>query len=199
MHGRRVLALVVAGGHPLAPEGLRLRERLLRVDGCGRLLRGWKPRQDERHPVTAPEGEFGDVRHPLGLEVDRGAEHERVGTADRQDRLFVDAPDPRDDRSVVEAHHELGAHHHVTLETLDDPNDVGLRLARRHEVDDADAARVGPPFALEDERLLPVPPGFRLTARDGRQEPATFLRRPEQRTEARARVEAREAEPVDGA
>ena len=66
------------------------------------------------------------------------------------------AKHPRDHRPVVEPDHELGAHLHAALESLDDAHDVGLRLARRHEVDDADPARVGLPLALEDQRVVAV-------------------------------------------
>ena len=48
------------------------------------------------------------------------------GPGDRDARV-VDPPDPRHDLAVVEADHELRAHRHVAVETLDDPHDVGRR------------------------------------------------------------------------
>ena len=80
---------------------------------------------------------------------------------------------------------------------LDDPHDVRGLAARRHEVDRADDALGGLVGRLEHERVAPVCARARVSARRGREHPAAVVGRPEQRREARARVEAREAAPVD--
>src|SRR5581483_4695628 len=95
--------------------------------------------------------------------------------------------------------HELGAHAHPALEPLDDPDDVGPRLAGRHEVDHADAPLVGPPFGLEDQRAVAVAAvGGRPTGQR-REQPAAVLPPAEDRAETGARVEAGERQPVDRA
>ena len=63
---------------------------------------------------------------------------------------------PGHDRAVVEAEHELHPHLDTSTDSLDDPHEVGLRLARRHEVDEPDGAVVGLELGLEDERVAPV-------------------------------------------
>ena len=75
----------------------------------------------------------------------------------------------------------------------------GALAARRHEVDDADDAVVGRPRRLEDERVVAVAPLRSPRRVVGREQPAAVLGRAEERGEAGAGVEAREAEPVDRA
>src|SRR5581483_12137337 len=81
---------------------------------------------------------------------------------------------------------------------LDDADDVGRLPARRHEVEHADGALVRLPGRLEDERVVEIPAADRA-ALGRREQPASVLRAAEERGEAGAGVEAREAEPVDRA
>ena len=64
---------------------------------------------------------------------------------------------------------------------------------------DADAAVLGVKVELVHERVLSVPALDPLDLAARREQPAAVLLVPEQRGEAGARVEAREAEPVDRA
>src|SRR5581483_8236932 len=82
---------------------------------------------------------------------------------------------------------------------LDDADDVGLRLARGHEVDHAHATRRRLPFRLEDQRVATVTPVRGGAARRRCDEPPSVLGAAEQGAEAGARVESRERQPVDGA
>ena len=121
---------------------------------------------------------------------------ERVRAGDGDPRV-VDAPHPGHDRAVVEPDHELGAHRHLAVEPLDDADDVGRLAARRHEVDRPHRARVRLEDRLEDQRVVAVAARRAADLVPGREQPAAVIGRAEQRREARARVEAREAAPVD--
>ncbi len=132
-------------------------------------------------------------------ERNRRSEGDRVRAGDRDPGVVLEPPHPRDDRAVVEAEHELHPHRHAPLEPLDDPDDVGIVAAWRHEVGHANAAVLGVEVELVDERALPVAALDALDLAVGREQPAAVALVPEQRGEARARVEAREAEPVDRA
>src|SRR5581483_10134248 len=83
-------------------------------------------------------------------------------------------------------------------DSLDDADEVGRRRPRRHEVEHAGNAVLRLPRRLEDERVVEVAARARPSA-DGCELPAAVLRSAEQRGEARAGVEARQAEPVDRA
>jgi hypothetical protein len=129
--------------------------------------------------------------------VDRCAQRQTVGAPEREERRGVDPAHPRDHRTVVEPDHQLGSHLHAAVEPFDDAHDVGLRLARRHEIDHADTPRRGLPLALEDQRVVAVAPRRRVGRAGGSKQPAAVLAAPEDRAEAGARVEAGEGQPVD--
>ena len=88
---------------------------------------------------------------------------------------------------------------HLALEPFDDAHDVRIQAARRHEVDDADAAVVGVEVELVHERPVAVAPLGALHVGGGREQPTAVALVAEERREACARVEAGEAEPVDRA
>ena len=140
--------------------------------------------------------ELRDRRQILTARVDRRAQAERVGPADRDQRLVVEPAHPGDDRAVVEPDHELHAHVDAPLHALDDAHDVRFRLAWRHEVDYPDTACRRLPFRLEHECPLAIAALGAGAAVDRRDQPASVVARPEQRREARAGVETRKAEPV---
>ena len=106
---------------------------------------------------------------------------------------------PGHDRPVVEADDELHRHLDAPAHALDDADEVGLRLAGRHEVDEAHGAVVGLEFRLEDERVAAVLSSCRAELARGLDRPVAVLRVAEERGEQRSRVEARQAEPVDRA
>ena len=83
-------------------------------------------------------------------------------------------------------------------EALDDPDDVGRIVTRRHEVEHAHRALVRLPRRLEHERVLEVAARRRAAGR-GCEQPAAVVLVAEQRGEAGTGVEAGEAEPVDRA
>jgi hypothetical protein len=74
-----------------------------------------------------------------------------------------------------------------------------LPVSERHRVDEGDGAFVRLEVGLEHERALAVPTPRRGADTFGGDPPSTVFFRPEERGEARGRVEAKEAEPVDGA
>ena len=157
-----------------------------------------KPGEHERHAVAGRDGEVRDRAHVLAVGLDWRAKAETIRPRDRDERV-VDAPDPRDDPAEVEPDHELGAHLDLAGEAFDDADDVGRAPARRHEVDHADAPAGELVHRLEDERVVAVAPR-RPHRRSGRREqPASVILGAEEGGEAGARVEAREATPVDGA
>ena len=85
-----VLALVgvAAAVGPVAPVGLGVLERLLRVDGLRRRLVGGEPGQHERHPLAFRDRERRHGVEVLAAQRHRGAQAERVrpGGEDEEDK-----------------------------------------------------------------------------------------------------------------
>ncbi len=189
---------VGAPARPLLPEGDRVGERRLRVDPPrDGLVRG-EPGEDEGNAVALGDGERGERTQVAALERDRCVQCHRVRACDG-DECAVDAPDPRDDRAVVEAERELHAHLDATADSLDDADEIRFGLARRHEVDEPNRAGVGLELGLEDERVAPVATARRAKLALGLQRPVPVLGVAEQRGEDGPGVEPRQAEPVDAA
>ncbi len=158
-----------------------------------------KPRQHEGNALSFTHGELRDVCVSLWLEVDLRPEHQSIGAAEREQRLRVEPPHPRHDRAVVEPDHELRAHGDRARQTFDDAHHVRLRLARRHEVDHADASGRRLPLRFEHQGVLAITPVVGSAAGDRPEQPAAVLTPAEQGGEARARVEPRKRQPVDRA
>jgi hypothetical protein len=106
--------------------------------------------------------------------------------------------DPRDDRPVLEAHDELHPHRNPPGEALDEADHVRMLLPRRHAVDDPNRPVLGLEIGLEHERSRTVAARDSPNPAGRSEEPAPVALVPEQRREARTRVEAREAKPIDG-
>jgi len=87
----------------------------------------------------------------------------------------------------------------VSVEALDDADDVRRDATWRHEVDRAHTAVRGLELGLEDERVVPVPARVVRDLAARRQRPVAILGSAEERREARARIEAGKAAPVDRA
>src|SRR5215471_2328720 len=129
------------------------------------------------------------------------AETQGVRPGDRDARvLLVRAlADPRDDAPIVEADRQLRPELNAALDSFDDAHDVGRLAARRHEVEHArDRAVLRLPGRLEHKGVVEIAAPARRGCRR-REQPATAVGAAEERSEAGARVEAGEAEPVDGA
>ena len=150
-----VVAVVAAAGGPVEPVFLRVDERGLGIDLVGKRLVGGEPREHERDALAGPQNELGHRGHLLAMDLERGAEAQRIGPRDRHTRV-ADTTHPRHDGAVVEADSELGPHRDVAVEALDDPDDVRRHAARRHEVDRAHAALVGLVDRLENQRVVAI-------------------------------------------
>ena len=169
--------VVPTAAHPVAPERLGLRERLLRVDrasAAGRATGTTSATNGTRSPFAHDElrdGASSLVRCSSTGVTSMSASGPPTASSVPSSSL----PHPRHDRAVVEADDELGAHLDAPLEPLDDPHEVGSAVAQRHEVDHAHAARRRLPLALEDQRVGPVAARRRRPALGGREQPAPVL------------------------
>src|SRR5713226_2540689 len=72
-------------------------------------------------------------------------------------------------------------------------------LAQRHEVDENGLARVGRKRGFEDEGVVPIATRRARGLIERLDLPMAVARLAEQRSEARAAIEARPAQPIDGA
>src|SRR5262249_28285950 len=85
----------------------------------------------------------------------------------------------------------------LACQPLEAANHYAMPVARRHEVDQADSTRVTDEFGRENERVAFVLL-LHLTNRNGRPDrPASVLVVADQSREARVRIEARGAQPID--
>ena len=183
---------------PFPPEARRGPQRVPRVDLRRRRLERPVPDQHEREPLAGADQEVG--RHRAGGDLDRHVrpQLDRVGAGHRGDRA-PPRPEPRDGEAVVEAEPQLRAHRDDAADPLDEPHHAGLAAARRHELGDPDQAVVDRVIRLEDQRVLPVAPARAGRRGRRRQQPAAVLVVAEEGREAGARVEPRQAQPVDRA
>jgi hypothetical protein len=119
-----------------------------------------------------------------------------VRTGDEREPAVVGL-DPRQIEAVTKARCQVEIHRHLTGEPLDDSNHH-LLAAERHEVDETNGAILAGDLGFEDERVRAIAPLYRAHLSDGSQRPLAVLFVPEQRREARVRIEARNAHPFDG-
>ena len=153
------------------------------------------PGQDERHTVTGSDLEVRDRRQPLPAGRDRRAQFDGVGPGNRLKRP-VDAPHPGHEGAIVEPDDEVHVHRHPAAHTLDHADDVGRLAAYRHAVDDTNHASGRRERRLENERVGDVSARDRNRLIGRRQLPSPVVTVTEQRGEARAGVEPREAQPI---
>ena len=160
---------------------------------------GREPRQDERGALSGLDGELRHGAQVLAAYGRRRPQRQRIRPRDGDAHIVVDAAHPRNDRAVAEPDHELHPDRHRSLDALDDPHDVRILAAGRHEVDHADDARLAMEVELVHQRAFAIAPldVGHLAVR--RQQPAAVPLIAEQRREARIGVEAGQAEPVDRA
>jgi hypothetical protein len=157
------------------------------------------PRQLERQGLAFGDREVAHRAQILAADVDRRAEAPRIGARGGQ-KPVVGAADPRNPGPVGRPEHEIHAHRHASASPLDHADEIRHPRARRHAVHDGDDAGLGLELRLEDERVGTIaPPAAPAQIGRRRQEPAAVVGRPQQRGEARRRVEPRNTEPVDGA
>ncbi len=138
------------------------------------------------------------VRSPRSRVLDRCAQPDRR-PGRRSPVAAVCAAHPGHDPPVVEAQPQLHAHRDGAVEALDDAYDVGRPVRRRHEVDDADRPVGGLDSRSRGRASRRGSGGGRAcTDPSGaiRQRPLSSLA--EEGGEAGGRVEARQAQPVDG-
>ena len=135
--------------------------------------------------------------HPLTAQGRLGHQIGGIGPGDGVDPAFVVA-DPRHNVAVVEPERQFAAHPHGAADTDHDPHDIRHLVAGRHEVNDPDLALGQIPLGFKDQRALPVAAARAFPAARRRQEPPAGRGGIEEGAEAGRRVEARQAQPVDG-
>jgi hypothetical protein len=120
----------------------------------------------------------------------------RVRTSHHRHRA-VSRQSPGKTRPVTETRIESHFQRNLALEPFDDPHHVAPIRVDRHEVDDAHDATVALCVRLQDHRLAAISLGAPAVGLRRANGPAPVLVAPEERGEARLRVEAGHAEPVD--
>ena len=184
--------------HPPAPPGLRLPHRLVGVERPGRGQVGGMPGERERPALPGRDLEVGHGGEALAPERQVGGEREGLGPRHRVDPVRGSAH-PGDHRAVVHSHHQLHPHRHGAP-AADDLADQDRRaLALGHAVDHRHRAVGGLEVRLEDQGAVAVPAARGSAAVAGGQAEPAVLGAAQQGREAGGRVEAGQAEPVDGA
>ena len=188
--------IVRAAARPLRPPLLRVRNLARRIEALGGCLVRRMPREHEGHPIARPHHEFRDRGQALTTNRHSRVQANRIGTRHGRDAV-ARAAHPRHDGAVVEPDDQLGSHRDLAADALDQTNDVGIEATGRHAVGEPHDPGVGFELGLEHERPVAIPAPCLPHGVARGDEPAAMLGRSEQCSEARARVEPREAEPVD--
>ena len=97
------------------------------------------------------------ARQDLAADIRIGAEYDQVRTGDGA-HAFGHVLDPRDGAAVIEAKRHVHAHAHAPMHASNNPNDVGVFSAGRHEVGHRHLAVNGLPRLLNNQRIGQVPP-----------------------------------------
>jgi len=153
--------------------------------------------QAEGEALAFPDGKIADGLEIVAVERHRRAQHNHVGTGDRARRVAVDARQPRHRLPVSEAQDEFAVQIDLAVLAGDHAHEMRVTVARRHEVGEHRAAGVGLEAGLEDERVRAITPRDPGVGVVGADQPATVIRRAEERREAGIRIETRPAQPVD--
>ena len=156
------------------------------------------PHHQKRDSLTSTHRELRLCREPPAFCGDVGPERERVRPTDGAE-VAIDLSYPRHDRSVVETDDQFHVHPYLAAESLDDAYEIRFAVARCHEVDDSHVTGISCEVGLENQRVGAIPASGGDDFRVGTNQPATVLRRAEQRREAGAGVEVRQAQPINGA
>ncbi len=166
------------------------------VHRLGDRIVGTMPGERERDAVAASHFEAGDGMEVLTVVVDRQVDPECVGARDGSDPPSVSS-DPRNDRAVVEADREIHLHRDPAVDPLDESKHARWPVAELHAVREPNDPVRGLEGGRHDEVAVAVGT-VRPMDPPGRSDlPASVVRGPEQRCEARSRVEPRNAQPVD--
>ena len=158
----------------------------------------WPVIEYEGLPLSCLDAELRHGFHVLARELYRRGEFQGI-RARRHQQHLVAAPHPRDDGAVVEAHHQFHAQRDAAAHAFDDAHDVPAFIRERHIVDQPHAALVGVDVGLEDEAVVAIAAADAQHRPRRRDQPPPMLRPPQERGEAGRRIEARKAQPVDGA
>jgi hypothetical protein len=141
--------------------------------------------------------EVGGHGRVLDSELERRAEPEGVWAGGGGDPVRHEL-DPRLDRRVVGPDAQVHPHRHPSAQPLDDAHQARRPAGSpRHEVDQADGAVGGLELGLEHQRPRAVAAAGLAHLARGCHAPVSVPLVAEQRGEARGRIEARQAEPVD--
>ncbi len=155
--------------------------------------------EHERHQVTGIDGELRDGGHVFAAHLHRRPQHGHVGTCDGQGGGVLEAPHPWDVGAGAEANHQLHRHGHGAAVAAHKAHDIGGLATRRHEVDQGDCPLVACEVGFEDQGFAAVGSGDRSRGLLRRDQPASMIRRAEQRRKAGFGIKRRPAQPVDGA
>jgi hypothetical protein len=158
-------------------------------------------RDDHFDQDSAVAGSHDEVRHGLELfppHPKRRDEPEEIGSRDGFERI-VATMHPGNDLPVSHPEDELHVHWHFPALADDDTDDFRSGLAKGHEVDDQHRSVVRLVPRFQDQCAGPVAPRRPGGVVAWTDRPVAVLRGSQERREARLRIEARQAKPVDGA
>ena len=127
-HGLVPFAVRLRRARPLAPERLGVR-RATHPDRSASRRRPMRRRRSVSTNGTvspAATSNSPTVVQVLAVQRHRRAQHDHVRSGDRAQRAVVEPADPRHDRAVVEAEHQLHAHPHASALAAHQADDVGV-------------------------------------------------------------------------
>ena len=119
---------------PVQPELLDNFERSLRIDLPWIFFERTPVSKRETDTLATAHGKVGSGRHVLAVDRNRSMEDGQVRTGDRAETV-AKVRDPGNGSTEVKAQRQLHPHGDPSAQAFDDAEDVGMRPAGRHEVD----------------------------------------------------------------
>ena len=113
------------------------------------------PGKHKGNAIALSNRKLGDRLQVFAVGLDRRVKDQPIRPRDRFQTAVAPAH-PWDDRSVIEPDNQFHPDRHLPREALDNPNDIGIGSARRHEIDVANRASARVQIGLQNQSVATI-------------------------------------------
>ena len=152
--------------------------------------------EDEGNRLAGLDRQLTECFSVVAVKCGRRSQDQTLRAGNRVDRASIESIDPWHGRPVVKTHHKFSTKNHSPRLANHNPHKIGA-VCRRHEIDNHRAAGPNLKFGFEDERAGTISPSHAQRRMLWSNEPPAVVRRPEQGSKARSRIETGPAQPID--
>ena len=147
---------------------------MLGIDFLSAVLVRSEPGEHKRNAIPFRHRKLRDRGQIFAVRFNRRPQDQTVRSRDSL-KPAVAFPHPWNDLPVIKANDQLHLHRHFAAQPFDDPNDVGILAARRHEIDQAHGAAFRFDFRFQNERVASISASRSLDLLIGMEKPAAIF------------------------